>query len=285
MELDEPRCAQRRHRLGRHTRNPASTSHGRLRSGVDLSGRVSRGHIVVFDFCASNSALLTKLKTKPKTRVKSSFPGTFTKFYEYATFPAPKRHIIFARQPITHFAPRRVVRPNSISRAIRHAQAMSTSNTTPELAPPSVQVITPLPYDPWKLGGLYNWEAVVNAETALPIYVRHAAGCKVCFCGNFPCPICIYVLPCDDDTRCFMPIPCCFGVPIPNFFVCSGAGCQDDSRGRGDSWIFRGEGEFQCECIVVDKESGMINVYRDQYAAVNPTCTCVPITKLHELRR
>ena len=115
-EPAENRRAQRRHRLGRHTRNPASTSHGRLRSGVDLSGRVSRGHIVVFDFCASNSALLTKLKTKPKTRVKSSFPGTFTKFYEYATFPAPKRHIIFARQPITHFAPRRVVRPNTAIR-------------------------------------------------------------------------------------------------------------------------------------------------------------------------
>ena len=37
--------AQRRHRLGRHTRNPASTSHGRLRSGVDLFGRASRGYI------------------------------------------------------------------------------------------------------------------------------------------------------------------------------------------------------------------------------------------------
>ena len=137
----ENRCAQRRHRLGRHTRNPASTSHGRLRSGVDLSGRVSRGHIVVFDFCASNSALLTKLKTKPKTRVKSSFPPSFrvafTKFYEYATFPAPKRHIIFARQPITHFAPRRVVRPNSISRADRHTEAMSMSETTPEQPPGS----------------------------------------------------------------------------------------------------------------------------------------------------
>ena len=31
------------YRLGRHTRNPASTSHGPLRSGVDLFGRASRG--------------------------------------------------------------------------------------------------------------------------------------------------------------------------------------------------------------------------------------------------
>ena len=37
------------------TRNPASDSHGRLRSGVDLFGRASRGHIVVF--CPSNSDL------------------------------------------------------------------------------------------------------------------------------------------------------------------------------------------------------------------------------------
>ena len=42
-ESAENRRAQRRHRLARHTRNPASTTHGRLRSGVDLFGRVSRG--------------------------------------------------------------------------------------------------------------------------------------------------------------------------------------------------------------------------------------------------
>ena len=34
-------CAQRRHRLRRHSRNSASTSHGRLISGVDLFGRAS----------------------------------------------------------------------------------------------------------------------------------------------------------------------------------------------------------------------------------------------------
>ena len=43
QKLAENRRAQRRHRLGRHTRNPASTSHGRLRLGVDLFGRASRG--------------------------------------------------------------------------------------------------------------------------------------------------------------------------------------------------------------------------------------------------
>ena len=42
-EPAQNRRAQRRHRLGRHTRNPASDSHGRLRSGVDLFGRASRG--------------------------------------------------------------------------------------------------------------------------------------------------------------------------------------------------------------------------------------------------
>ena len=42
-EPAENRRAQRRHRLGRHTRNPASKSNGRLESGVDLFGRASRG--------------------------------------------------------------------------------------------------------------------------------------------------------------------------------------------------------------------------------------------------
>ena len=41
-ESAETRCAQRRHGLGRPPRNPASTSHGRRRSGVHLFGRASR---------------------------------------------------------------------------------------------------------------------------------------------------------------------------------------------------------------------------------------------------
>ena len=41
-ESAENRCAQRRHGLERPPRNPASNSHGRLRSGVDLFGRASR---------------------------------------------------------------------------------------------------------------------------------------------------------------------------------------------------------------------------------------------------
>ena len=44
-EPAENRCALRRHRLGRHTRNPSSDSHGRLRLGVDLFGRASRSRI------------------------------------------------------------------------------------------------------------------------------------------------------------------------------------------------------------------------------------------------
>ena len=96
---------------------------------------------------------------------------------------------------------------------VRNSRAMSTSDTTPELAPPSVQVITPLPYDPWRLGRLSRSQAWENAKTALPIHVGHAAGCKVCYYGKDPCPICMYVLPCEDLVPgCFMPIPCCFGV-------------------------------------------------------------------------
>ena len=201
-----------------------------------------------------------------------------------------------------YFAPRRVVRPNSTSRAVRNSRAMSTSDTTSELAPPSVQVITPLPYDPWRLGRLSRSQAWENAKTALPIHVGHAAGCKVCYYGKDPCPICMYVLPCEDLVPgCFMPIPCCFGVPIPNFFVCAQStnslhdvcpGCCEEPRSR-DSWAFGdsekgGDASETCECIVVDKESGMINVYPGKRAGVGPEemcCTCVPITKLHKLRR
>ena len=46
-ESAENRCAQRRHGLERRPRNPASTSHGRRRSGVHLFGRASRGHIAI----------------------------------------------------------------------------------------------------------------------------------------------------------------------------------------------------------------------------------------------
>jgi len=44
-ESAENRCAQRRHGLERPLRNPASNSPGRLRFGVHLFGRASRGHI------------------------------------------------------------------------------------------------------------------------------------------------------------------------------------------------------------------------------------------------
>ena len=70
-----------------------------------------------------------------------------------------------------------------------------------------MQVITPLPYDPWRLGRLSRSQAWENAKTALPIHVGHAAGCKVCYYGKDPCPICMYVLPCEFVTRvCYLAI-------------------------------------------------------------------------------
>ena len=181
---------------------------------------------------------------------------------------------------------------------------MSTSGTTPEHAPPSVQVITPtykLVENPWKPGKILRSEAVAYGKTGLPINAVDASGCKVCFCGNFPCPICMYVIPACCITEltepgCIFPIPCCFGVPIPNFFCCAGGSKDGD---RGNLWEFI---HFYCdivpnrtpenaqlwECLVVDKQSGMINVYwegptevdkageaheRDDYQC----CTCVPI--------
>ena len=161
--------------------------------------------------------------------------------------------------------------------------------------PPSVQVITALPYDPWKPSKLYRFQAVANASVTRPIHGRvhagHAQGCKVCFCGTIPCPICMYVVPCSteddptDEPGCICPCPCIFGVPIPNWFVCAGISCpcdeySDHGRGQGDSWIFRGEGSDSCECIVVDRESGMINVYPADCCGDQTCCTCVPISKV-----
>jgi hypothetical protein len=153
-----------------------------------------------------------------------------------------------------------------------------------EHTPPSVQVITALPYDPWKPSKLSRFEAAANAGVMRPTHGRvhagHAQGCKVCFCGTFPCPICMYVVPIASDRDptgepgCICPIPCCFGVPIPNFFVCS------DCRGEGDSWLFKGEGSTNWECIVVDRESGIINVYPNEGCGSQPSCTCVPISKV-----
>ena len=167
---------------------------------------------------------------------------------------------------------------------------MSTSDTAPELAPPSVQVITPLPFDPWKPGKLRRSEAIAHANTMLPIHAGHAAGCKVCFCGDFPCPICMYVVPCnspwrpqDEQPGCIFPIPCCFGVPLI-WPVCTGCEQTRGGRGDGDSWIFKGEGGTDlCECIVVDKESGMINVYNQSANDCCMCCTCVPIAKVGQL--
>ena len=63
-EPAENRRAQRRHRLGRHTRNPASDSHGRLRSGVDLFGRASRGGSVeIWLFFSSVLAIVVHVES------------------------------------------------------------------------------------------------------------------------------------------------------------------------------------------------------------------------------
>ena len=59
-EPAENRRAQRRHRLGRHTRNPASKSNGRLESGVDLFGRASRGS------CAEPSGKIMRNKRRKR---------------------------------------------------------------------------------------------------------------------------------------------------------------------------------------------------------------------------
>lgn len=50
-ESVETRCAQRKHRLGRYTGNPASNSPGRLKSGVDPSGARRGGNNIANLHC------------------------------------------------------------------------------------------------------------------------------------------------------------------------------------------------------------------------------------------
>ena len=146
----------------------------------------------------------------------------------------------------------------------------------PPVTPPSVQVIRRTP------GKVSRKEAVAYAETVLPIHGGHAAGCKVCFCGprQIPCPACIYVIPVSteeprDEPGCICPIIFCFGAPLPSI-VCS---CE---RGPGESWIFRGDkGAEDCQCIVVDKEEGIINCYPS--AGCFGHCSLVPIAKVGQL--
>jgi hypothetical protein len=168
-----------------------------------------------------------------------------------------------------------------------------------EHIPPSVQVITRLPIDIWKPDKIRRSEAIAHANTMLPIHARHAAGCKVCFFGpcedkphrgQIPCPICLYVIPCGNN--CITLTLCCFGVPVPVLwpsFACNPKH-GDLQRGEGGSFIFRGDhGDENCQWIVLDKESGISNVYctdqnckRDDDGDV-VSCSCVPITKVHKV--
>ena len=189
-----------------------------------------------------------------------------------------------------------------VNRAPPPAQGMKASKDEVEEAlppkevmdkpvkPPSVQVIRRTP------GKVSREEAVAYAEIVLPIHGGHAAGCKVCFYGpcQIPCPACIYVIPCStgeprDEPACICPIIFCFGAPLPG----PSSGCGKTDRGPGESWIFRDErGRECCQCIVVDKEEGIINCYPSCFGCFGPIncypscfghCSLVPIAKVGQL--
>jgi hypothetical protein len=185
-----------------------------------------------------------------------------------------------------------------VNRAPPPAQGMTASKDEVEEAlppkevmdkpvtPPSVQVIRRPP------GKVSREEAVAYAETVLPIHGGHAAGCKVCFYGpcQIPCPACIYVIPCRtgeprDEPGCICPIIFCFGAPLPPWVS---SGCGKTDRGPGESWIFRDEkGRESCQCIVVDKEEGIINCYPTaghcSLELCFGHCSLVPIAKVGQL--
>ena len=153
--------------------------------------------------------------------------------------------------------------------------------TLPQVTPPSLQVIRRTP------GKVSRKEAVAYAETVLQIHGGHADGCKVCFYGprQIPCPACIYVIPCStsephDEPGCICPIIFCFGAPLPVFVGVGG--CSKADRGPGESWIFRDDKlQESCQCVVVDKEEGIINCYPS--AGCFGHCSFVPIAKVGQL--
>ena len=153
--------------------------------------------------------------------------------------------------------------------------------------------------DPWKPGKITYSEAVEHAHTILPINARakYAAGCKVCFFGpcnrdflrpggQIPCPICVYVIPCETGVPgpgCIWPIWMLCGVPFPLFGCVVCAGSDEHSTSADDTWLFRGEnGEESRRCVLLDKEAGIINAY-DNIPGLGReavSCSLVPITKL-----
>ena len=127
-------------------------------------------------------------------------------------------------------------------------------------------------------------EAVGYANSVLPVYASHVTGCKLCYMGPVPCPLCAFFLSvatngeADDEAGCLCPVWLCFGLPclIYSCVVCSA------ERGPGSSWIFRGKhGEKSCECVVVDKEAGVLNCYKAKTCSETPEqdacCTWEPI--------
>ena len=148
--------------------------------------------------------------------------------------------------------------------------------------------------DPWKPGKITYSEAVEHAHTILPINARakYAAGCKVCFFGpcnrrpggQIPCPICVYVIPCETGVPgpgCIWPIWMLCGVPFPLYGCIVCAGFDKNCTSADDTWLFRGEhGEESCRCVLLDKEAGIINVYNLSPYTEGVSCSLVPITKL-----
>jgi hypothetical protein len=144
--------------------------------------------------------------------------------------------------------------------------------------------------DSWKFVRVENYGLTRSrsARSRRPLARNSPAGASL---GGITRSCRLFVVPCSteddptDEPGCICPCPCIFGVPIPNWFVCAGISCpcdeySDHGRGQGDSWIFRGEGSDSCECIVVDRESGMINVYPADCCGDQTCCTCVPISKV-----
>lgn len=161
--------------------------------------------------------------------------------------------------------------------------------------PPSSQVMAPQPTDTELRKndrrqdyGLKSWHKmkysevmrVKRAGARTPdnnTAYEHAQGCKICFCVEFPCPLCVLVLGDSGDNLCMC--PCLFGVPLPLPYCLTWNGW--------DSWRTQCNGEdgsvmSHRNYVLVDQKAGVINAYDVGccWDEEDACCTLVPLTSL-----
>ena len=95
-----------------------------------------------------------------------------------------------------------------------------------------------------KLHRIQYSEAIAYSASIGEHWADELSGCKLCWCGNIPCP----VLFSQPAKECVL-IWCCL-LPV--------LGAE---RGPGGSWVFQDRSGKLCECVLVGKERRAVQCY------------------------